>query len=497
MNLLGIDIGTTHIKAGLFHADGELIRLAISNNHSFENEDGCHFRPDEMWKTARQVINEVTVDFQDEIASIGITSMAESGLLLNKDTGEYLSEIIPWFDRRTERISEEIGKEIDSLKQFQKTGLRNNYKHGLAKILWLKKNRPNCLTNAKWLSTSDFLAYKLTGEIGTDYTLAARTFAFRMDKKEWDIPLIRHFGLDSSLFPDAKPSGTKMGVLSPEAAGMLGLKQGVPVAVSGHDHVCAALAAGAVKPGIVLDSMGTAETIVGSLEEKKLTQEDYESGFNFGCHVLSGRYFWMGAIQSSGGSVEWIRNQLSDNQLTYDAIASYLDQFPSEPTGILYYPYLAGSGSPQPDAQAKGAFIGLKSTHRKGELLRAVLEGTAYEFEHMKRTAAALGISRVSELIAVGGGSKNKHWLKIKADVSNCPLSIPSLEEASLLGAAAIAGLGCGIYKNEDELLSQLSREDVRFVTPDVDNYHKYRIIFEEGYMSLQQPLRTFYQKNL
>jgi xylulokinase len=498
MRLLGIDIGTTHIKAGLFEYDGTLVQLAIRSNQRSQTESGLtYYDPGEMWNVVTQLIKEVTSDQDSKVISIGITSMAESGLLLNPKTGEYHSHVIPWFDRRTEEIASVIQQELDPVEQFEKTGLHNSYKNGLAKVLWLKQQNSSITKDAKWLSTSDFIAYKLTGKVGTDYSLAARTFAFRIDEKKWDIPWIRHFGLDESLFPEANPSGTTVGEISSCNFEEIGLEKGIPVAISGHDHVCAALAVGVIQPGVVLDSMGTAETLVGSLNERGLSKKEYESGFTFGCHVVPNRLFWMGGIQSSGGSVEWLRNQLSSQRLSYEEMKYLLDQVPNSPTGMLYYPYLAGSGSPQPDPNAKGAFIGLKNTHEKGDLLRALLEGTAYELEYMRRAAEEMQDSPIKALIAVGGGTKNKHWLQLKADVTNCQLSIPPVLEATLLGAAMTAGLNCGIYKDEDELLHLMSKRRENNVYPNRENHQKYQTLFEEGYLFLQDPLRSFYKKRL
>jgi sugar (pentulose or hexulose) kinase len=498
MRLLGIDIGTTHCKAGLFEYDGTLVKLSIHLNKTHTDKKGhTYYDPEELWMTVANAIREVNHGQNEKVASVGITGMAESGLLIDLKTGEYRSHVIPWFDQRTERTAQFIKGELDPLEHFKKTGLHNSYKYALAKLLWLKHQDSEIIKSVKWLSISDFIAYKLTGKIGTDYSLAARTFAFRIDKKEWDIPWIHHFGFNESLFPEAKPSGSKIGMIPSHDLNGICLEKGTPVAVSGHDHVCAALAAGAFKPGVVSDSVGTAETLVGTLSERSLGEKEYHSGFNFGCHVLPHRFFWMGAIQSSGGSVEWLRNQLSNEILSYEEMKHLLDKASKGPTGILYYPYLSGSGSPQPDPQAKGAFIGLKATHKKEDLMKALLEGTAYEFEYMRRSAENMEETRISKLVAVGGGTKNRHWMQFKADITNCELTIPSLSEATLLGAALIAGLGCDVYKNEDELLQWVSQGQVKQIYPDQENHQRYRDLYEAGYLPLQEPLRRFYRKEL
>lgn len=497
MRTLGIDIGTTHIKVGLFEYEGDLVTLSIQANNSHTDNDGhSYYDPAEMWDTVQKAIKEVMQNQHEQVGAVGITSMAETGVLVDTKTNEYLSHLIPWFDRRTESIADFLEKEIDLVEHFKKTGLHLSYKYGLAKILWLKQQGLSIPSHAVWLSSADFIAYKLTGKIGTDYSLAARTYAFRIDQNEWDVPLIHHFNLNEDMFPEANQSGTKIGEVQSDFKA-IGLGAGIPVAVCGHDHVCAALAVGAVQPGIISNSVGTAETLVGSFDRRALGKKEYEAGFNFGCHAVPSQYFWMGAIQSSGGSVEWFRKQFASELLSYADINNMLEETVNKPTGILYYPYLAGSGAPIRDPQAKGAFIGIKQTHSKGELLRAVLEGTAYELEHMKRAMEDLLEIDISTLITGGGGTKNKHWMQIRSDVTNCHLSIPSVSEATLLGAALIAGVGCGVYQSLDEVLQLVAEKKEGDVYPNETNHLAYRTVFEEGYLPLQAPLRAYYAKNL
>jgi len=495
--LLGIDIGTTHIKVGLFTYEGQLIKSAIQQNVSFADQQGhSYYHPEKLWNAVSRSIKEITDAHSGEIRSIGITSMAESGLLMNKRTGEYQSHIVPWFDRRTEEIAKFLETEIDPKNHFIKTGLHPSYKYGLAKILWLKNDGVNISKDSVWLSTADFIAYKLTGEVGTDYSLAARTYAFRIDTKEWDHSFIRHLELDSSIFPEARPSGVKIGETEANHFHRIGLAKGIPVAVSGHDHVCAALAVGAINPGIISNSIGTAETLVGIIDQIHLSEEAYDSGFNFGCHVVPSRYFWMGSIQSSGGSVEWFRNQFLDGNITYADMAQMLQEAKDIPSEILYYPYLAGSGAPNPNPRAKGAFIGLTSDHTNAEMLRAIYEGTAYELERLKKAVEKLFKLKITNMISVGGGTKNPDWMQIRADVTNCQLSIPFVKESSLLGAAMTAGLGCGVYETEQELLQVISQIDEEYIYPDEAHHLKYQEIFSQGYLTLQESLEGYFRKS-
>src|SRR5699024_2206717 len=141
----------------------------------------------------------------------------------------------------------------------------------------------------------------------------------------------------------------------------------------------AALAMGAVVPGVVFDSMGTAETLIGALPERPLTEADYHNGLQYGCHVARGLGYWMGGLSASGGSIEWFRALMSPPVPSYAAMEELLRSAGPDPTGIIYFPYLFGSGSPHTDPHARGAFIGLSNAHGAAKLFKAVLEGTAFE----------------------------------------------------------------------------------------------------------------------
>lgn len=496
MKLLGIDIGTTHSKAGLFNENGTNVALASRPTRSHLHEKGFHYYdPEEMWKTIASAIREVTSHINPgEIGAVGIASMAESGLMVDRSTGEPRSPFMPWFDTCSMGQSESIRKEADPSERFSKSGLHNSFKLGLAKILWIRDHYPDALHQSVWLSSSGYIAYRLTGRMAFDYSLAARTYAFRIDRKAWDHEWIEHFGLSVDLFPDVLPGGETMGTVSSDGASAIGIKEGTPVAIAGHDHVAAALAVGSITPGVVYDSMGTAETLVGTLKPRPLGEKEFTSGLSFGCHIAKDRYFWMGGNSASGGSVEWLRSQLSDSQMSYEQLLSLLDQVKEGPSGILYYPYLSGSGAPSPEPKAKAAFIGLLKEHGQAEMIKAVLEGTAYQLESIRRAAEGIAGCSITKLLVVGGGTRNAHWLQTKADVSDCTLELPPIPEATMLGAAMAAGIGSGIYASAEEAAAAIDRQDARVVTPNGNNHEAYRKLYEEGYIALQQPLRQFYR---
>ncbi len=446
--LVGVDVGTTHCKAGLFATDGRMLALAHCVTPTRRAADGAVFyEPDELWSVVAGIIREVAGNTsRSEITVLGIASMAETGVLLDRHTHRARSPMIPWFDRAAVPYAEQIALVSDRFERFCATGQYPNFKSGLAKLLWLRAQQPAITEQAIWLSAADYIAYRLTGELRTDYTLAARTYAFRLDSQAWDTDWLSSWGLRAEVFPIAQPSGTPAGSVRTACARELGLASETLVAIAGHDHVCGAFAVGAIEPGMVFDSMGTAETLIGAIPDRRLGQDEYDSGLTYGCHVVNNRLYWMGGLSASGGSLEWLRALLGNPPLDYDDLRRLVESAGAEPTGILYVPYLLGSGTPHPDQHVKGAFIGLHAGHTRAHVVKAVLEGTAYELEFIRRAAEQGTKTAISTMIAAGGGTRSQHWMQIKADVGGCALYAPSSDEATVLGAALLAGIGCGLY---------------------------------------------------
>ena len=455
----------------------------------------AYFDPEGVWLTACAVIREATAS-ADAIGAIGIASMAETGLLMDRRTGEARSVFVPWFDIAAQTQADLIRRGSDPLERFLKTGRRASFKCSLAKMLWLRANDEHLFEDVVWLSAADYIAYRLTGQFGTDPSLAAFTFAFRIDRRDWDADWLREWRLSPELFPPVYPSGTPLGGVRSEVATSLGFSTDTRVAVCGHDHAAAAFAMNVTIPGKVFDSMGTAETLTGALPERLLREEDFHSGLIYGPHVARERGYWLGSLSASGGSVDWLRAQLGSEPLSYAEIEALLDCAHPEPTGILYFPYLLGSGPPHTDPHVRGAFVGLSASHGRADLLKAVLEGTAYEVEFIRQAGERITGQPIPVLSAAGGGTRNRAWLQIKADVSGCQIEASAEPEATLLGAALVAGIGTGLYASESEAFAGLCSKPTEVFLPDGERHTIYRRLYEQGYLSLQKVLRQHFNEN-
>lgn len=485
MTLLGIDIGTTHCKAGLFSVDGETLKIVHHAHKPQIVRDSAEYSvydPDLMWETVRGLVSQAAAAAPDRpIRAVGIASMAESGLLIDRASGQPRSPILPWFDGAAQPQADRIAAAEAALDFYLRTGLHVSAKLSLAKLLWLRDRNPAITDGAMWLSVADYIAYKLTGAAGTDYSLAGRTGAFDVARQQWDSQWLARWELRPDHFAPAQSSGTPVGGALAEHAAF-GIPRGTPVAVSGHDHLCAAALTDMEE---LFDSMGTAEVMIGSYPARPLTQDDFDSGLSRGCHVAAGRHYWLGSLAASGGSIEWLRQLLSAPALSYDDLNALAESAANRPTGVLYFPYLAGSGAPHSNPAASGAFIGLRARHSRADITRAVLEGTAYEMEYIRRAGENMKGSAIRRLTAAGGGARSRVWLQIKADISGCDIHIPAETELSLRGAALMAAAGSAL-----EMPPVLS-QPYRVIKADAHNNARYHPLFDQ-YAALQPLLRRF-----
>ncbi len=495
---LAVDFGSTHLKAGLFDSDFSLLRSAAVDVALMQQEGGPVIDPAWAGESVFRLIREVLVDDDPAtVAGVGIASMAETGLLLDRASGQFVTPLLPWFHRGAEGQVDYITRSAENFPDgLRWSGIAANFKNPLAKLLWLRDVQSVPLAGRTWLSAADFLLYLLTGEAATDFSLAGRTLGFDISARVWNEAWLADFRLPYGLFPRALQAGSIMGYLAEPAARLCGLPSGIPVTVAGHDHVCAALAAGVTRPGPLLDSMGTAEALVGAFSSRPLTEDDERIGLLYGCHVIPGMMYWMGSLSTSGGSVEWLRGILGgDPPITYEALNRLAEALPDEPGEIIFLPYLNGSGAPHADPLARGALIGLRAYHTRADIYKAVLEGTAYEMEHIRAAAGKELLGMEAErIIAIGGGTRNRRWMQIKADVSGQAIDLLASPEATLTGAAMLAGAASGAFPSAVEAARQFAQaqgEPVR-ILPNADRHRAYQNIYQNGYLPLQAGARAY-----
>lgn len=484
--IIGIDTGTTHLKAALIGVDGQVQNVERDATPLHVCRDESWYEPWQVYEIVKKQIRRLVLKAAGradlEICGICLTGMVEAGLILERGTGQELTEILPWFDKRPEELSKHLGEELLRY-QYQKTGLYNSHKYGIYKYLWLIENRKLEKTSSIWLSLSDYIGFRLTGEYSTTAGFAVRTYAYDMISGNWNGELLDRYGLKAENFPPVRKEGEAIGLCTDkELCRILGSH--VEVVISGHDHVCALYAIAGEDSARIVDSCGTAETYMGIADKRIFTNEDYDKGLVYGPYPGEKRWFWMGNIPSSGQSVEWARKQLRDDKmredmLSYEEMEAMLEKIAENPTGLFYFPYLNGVGTPVYRGDIKAQMIGGTRDLYADIWLKAIIEGIQYQGTWIMECAGCSIIKDKMQLWCVGGAAKSKEWMKIKADVLGIPVYVPDMEEAALVGAAAV------FFKEKEQSffldgMWKKGEKRIKIYLPEKEKQEKYRRMSEE-----------------
>ena len=501
--LLGIDLGSTSLKAVVYDLEGNAVSQGSRPTERFnpypEHPDWAIWKPEQIWGGIAESITEAAgrIDNTGDIKGVAVTGMGMDGVPMDKD-GRWLYPFISWHCPRTEPQHQWWLDNIGAEKQFLLGGNQVWVFNTALRLLWMRENEPQILDKThKWLLIEDFVNFMLCGEYATDYSMASTTLLFDQRKQTWSQELLELSGIDRRLLCDPAPSGTVLGQVHRKAAEATGLAEGTPVVLGGHDYLCGALPTGAFRPGVVLDVTGTWEVVVAALEKPVLKSEVQQAGIIIDSHVARGAWAAMGAAVA-GDMVEWFRREygFEEEQKAQNAGVDVWDylmraagESPPGANGVMFLPHMSGSHCPVVDAQSMGAFAGLRNIVSKGDMLRAVIEGLDYQFLQMVNCfESGLGV-KPERIVAVGGATNNPFWMQNKADVVDRPIEVPEVSEAATLGAAILAGIGVGLYRDEQDAFDKVYKPG-RVYQPDSELTAKYAEsfkVFEQVYPALKE----------
>lgn len=446
--LVGIDFGTTTIKACAFTPAGRVVaQAAVPTPTHYPQPGWAYYDPEQLWRDTVAALRQLTAALDDPARVVGmaVASIGETGVPLDR-AGRPLTEAIAWFDRRTEAQARRLNQEIGGARFFTSTGLPVIPIFSLCKMLWLQEHAPDAWQQtATWLNAAEYIAYRLSGEMATDYSMASRTLALNLARLEWDRALVQDAGIAPDVLAPLAQSGTRLGPILPEVAAATGLPAHTAVGVGGHDHVCGAFALGITAAGHVLDSMGTAEGVFLPLQQPFDDAVALAQGYSQGAHVSSG-YYGLAGIYTSGICVDWFRATFADNA-DYPVLMAEAQEIPPGSLGVHFLPHLRRPNPGYAMDHSNAAFIGLTSDVSRGVAYRALLEGLAYEARYtLSGLLAHTPQSTPTRITVTGGGTRNRLLLQIKANVYNRTLEVVGIEEATALGAALLGGVAAGVY---------------------------------------------------
>lgn len=445
MALLGIDLGTSAVKAVVIDQSGALLGTGTREipmqvpepNRAEQDADG-------WWSNTvmavRQALHEAGTS---DIAGIGLDGHMHGGVLLDAEWRP-LGRAITWADQRTADLIPEIEAEIGVETFLSVAGTRPAAGFMGPTLAWLRRHEPERLdATGVFVLPKDYLRLRLTGEVATDVTDASGTAMFDVAARTWSSELVERLGAPASILPRVIESAAVAGSLTRKAASELGLRPGIPVAAGCADQCAQAVANGLVDPGNGSVTLGTGGQI---LVATAAPMADPQGRIHTFCHAPSDRWYQLGATLSAGLSLRWLRDRLrlqSDNPYAkMDRLAS---EVPAGAGGLIFLPYLVGERSPIMDPDATGAFVGLTLGHRRAHLARAVLEGVACSLRATRDAVLDAG-GRCESWLATGNGLASPLWRGILADVFGEPLAYVDAPERTGVGAALIGGIGAGVY---------------------------------------------------
>jgi xylulokinase len=450
----------------------------------------AYFEPEELWDAAASAVRGVVQDIGDpeRIKSVAVASFAEAGVPVDAN-GITTYNTIAWFDRRSIPQADWLLETVGEQRLFERSGLALQPIFTLCKLLWLKENEPEAWSRTRgWLMADSYIAWRLGGAPASDYSQAARTLAFDLQQLQWDDDLVERVGIDPAILSPVMQAGTPIGVVNRDGATATGLREGTVIGVGGHDHVCGAFAAGVSKHGAVLDSMGTAEALFVALDTPIWDPELGRMGYTQGAHVAAGKYYGFGGLYTSGASVDWIRAITGREDRR--SLAGAAAEVPPGSNGATFMPHLRLSSPPNIDPKSRGAFLGLTTDIDQASLVRAVLEGIAYEARvSIEPLARFAGLDSLPDITVIGGSSRNELLLQIKASVTNRPHHVLKIHEATALGGALLGGLAAGIYRDADDVQSTVEVESAT-IDPDPAAAAFYEDFYQRVYQQLYATLK-------
>jgi xylulokinase len=448
--LLGIDVGTSGLKAIILDADGITVDEATSGYEVRTPRPGwAEQDPNTWWEALGLALAALRDRGHDPaaVAAIGLTGQMHSLVLLD-NRGEILAPSILWSDQRTADECDEITERIGAQRLLDLVANPALPGFTAPKILWVRKHWPDALDRAAhMLLPKDFIRQRLTGDIATDVSDASGTLLFDVRNRRWSADVVHALGIDAALLPPAFEGTAITGSVHPAAAEQLGLVAGTPVVAGGSDNAAAAVGLAAVDPGVLTLSIGTSGVIFAPLDR---FPDAIDGRLHVFCHALPDRWHLMSVTLAAGGSLHWLREVLAPvlpaaGDAAYDWLMDRAAAAPAGSGGLVFLPYLTGERTPIVDPAARGVFFGLNSSHRLEHVVRSVLEGVAFSqrqgLDLMRRAGAATAVAR-----GAGGGLSSPVWRQVLADALGVGLQMAGPGTGAARGAAVLAGLGISMY---------------------------------------------------
>ncbi|WP_245629676.1 xylulokinase [Alicyclobacillus sendaiensis] len=453
--LLGIDVGTSGVKAVVIDREGRTLGQAtVGYEVSQPKPLWAEQNPEDWWEAACAAIRLALARSDrrgEDIAGVGLTGQMHSLVLLD-EAGHVIRPAILWSDQRTEEECAEIHEQVGFERTIEWVANPALTNFTATKLLWVKKHEPEHYARIRWaLLPKDFIRYRLTGELATDVSDASGTLWFDVKRRAWSEPMLDALDVPRDWLPKVYESPEVSGRVSEWAAARTGLLPGTPVAAGAGDQAAGAVGNGIVRKGVVSSTIGTSGVVFAHADE---IVRDEKGRLHTFCHAVPGKWHVMAVTQSAGGSLQWFRNQFADAERAvaaqtgrdvYDLLSDEARRVAAGSEGLVFLPYLMGERTPHLDPQAKGVFFGITPRHTRAHFVRAILEGVAFSLRDGLALMRDLRLT-VEEIRVSGGGAKSDVWREIQAGVFGQPVAVIEANEGPAFGAAILASVAAGFF---------------------------------------------------
>ena len=491
--VIGVDLGTQSLKGLLVDPQGKIVAEAnCAHDPTYPNPGWAEQAVGDYLHSFKEVIRKLMADSgvgPAQVGTIGMDAINDSVIPVDGN-GMPLMNCIIWMDRRAEAETAEVAKRVAPSHVFEVTGLNLDSSHTAAKMLWIKKNRPDVFSRVKHiLNVDSFMVNWMTGVCAVDYAQASASMLYNVAKMDWDPEMCAAFGLDPSLLGKLDKSQTVVGTLTVKAAEALGLTTKTRVIIGTGDEHSACLGSGLVKPGMVCDITGTAEPVAGTSAKPVFDKKGLVE-----THHSADSRLWLvenpGFV--SGGSTRWYKDIVLKTS-SYDLMNEQAKRSPVGSNGLTFLPCMSGAMTPTWNGNARGTFTGLSLSHTLDDMSRAVFEGISFGLRDNVDRFGEIGMD-CSSVRIVGGSTKSPFWCQMKADVLGKPLVATKNPEGAAIGAAMLASVAEGNFKDLDEAADAMVELGATY-EPDSSKKAAYDEAYER-YLAVYYALEPVFNKH-
>lgn len=479
---LGIDVGTSGLKALLVDAAGRIVdEETVAYPLAAPRPLWAEQDPEDWWQAAVAALRAISgrTPCAGRLAALGLTGQMHGSVFLDRH-GAVIRPAILWCDQRTGREAAEIETRLGRQQLVALTGNPAFTGFTAPKVLWLRRHEPDHYRRVRrLLLPKDYLRLRLTGDCASEVTDNSGTSLFDIHRRRWSPDILAALEIDPAWLAPVHESPAPAGRLSREAAALTGLPAGLPLAAGAGDQAASAVGCGIVGAGDVSATIGTSGVVFAFSDQPRT---DAEGRLHTMCHAVPGAWHLMGCTLSAGAALRWFRDEFCAEERKaaaaggadpYALMAAAAEAVPAGSDGLLFLPYLAGERTPHADPNARGVFFGLTAAHTRAHLIRAVMEGVVFALRDTLELMKSLAVP-VNSILAAGGGARSATWCRIQADIFQAPLTRTGHPDTTALGAAILGACAAGRFVDVPAACAAMAGGRGESFTPDPENARRY-----------------------